>query len=135
MTASHQLDWKVVFFAVIACYLVPWLLLGVVGSLILGLTAEGVSVRAEGVYWWWVAVNTLASFVGLPLFAGYFTARFARNRPQLHVLIVALVGIALFAVITQRDTAVLLVVFVAAWLSMAALGAFLVMRSNAKGGP
>src|SRR5262245_46157059 len=108
MTAARGLDWKVVFFAVIACYLVPWLLIGVVSSLILGPISDGVSVPVQGFDRWWLGLTTLVSFIGYPFFAGFFTAKFASNRPQLHVLIVTLVGIALFAFITHRNSAVLL---------------------------
>src|SRR5262245_28659134 len=83
-------DWKVLFYAFAACYLVP---LWFAGFLVSTTVTHGVQIGesiggwrafALGLYW-------LSDQVILPAVAGYFTARYAQNRPQLHVLVVGLI--------------------------------------------
>jgi hypothetical protein len=71
---------------------------------------------------WAVGLHFLFTAAGIPLFAGVFTAKFAKNRPLLHVAVVTVIGIVLFSFITGRNTFSLVVVFMVFWVSASSLG-------------
>jgi hypothetical protein len=78
-------------------------------------------------------MNTLIAghFLLLPFLAGYFTAKYASNRPQLHVLLVTVVGYLFLLRLTfQGDPIWGHIIKVAALVATASLGAFIVLRSR-----
>ena len=124
MSGIRTVDWKVILFAVLGCYAVPSLLLGVVGGAFIPSDTE---IRIEGWRFLWLGLFWAGYLVGVPMLAGYFTARYASNRPQLHVLLVALVGIALIFGLSTGPLGPRAGVGIA-FLAMVALGAFLFLR-------
>jgi hypothetical protein len=127
LQSLRHFDWKVVLFALVACYLLPVL---VVGSLTASVSPEPVmnerSATLLATYW-------LVAYLGTPIAGGYFTARFAKNRPQLHVLVVALLGFFL-ACASYRGPLLFVVAYALVALGLAALGAFLRLRGQRNGG-
>ena len=120
---SRQFDWKVVLFAVVGCYLVPALVFGSIAA-----SASSESVQGN----WATELNVLyalAVYIGAPIAGGYFTARFAANRPKLHVLAVATAGI-LLACLSYRGSWLTVVAYTTASLLLAALGAFVHLRGQ-----
>src|SRR5262245_51891453 len=98
MSSSTTLDWKVIGLAILGCYVVPLLLLGFVGGVF---TQSDSETPVRGWPAIWLALLWATYFLGLPIVAGYVTARYARNRPQLHVFVVALVGVVLIFSISR----------------------------------
>ncbi|RJP64419.1 MAG: hypothetical protein C4535_17415 [Comamonadaceae bacterium] len=123
MNHLRELDWKLLFFAFLGCYLIPWLVVGTLVSAII--PADGTAISG----WKQVVLNSYLAvyFVAMPLAAGYFTARFSKNRPQLHVLLVVLLGTVAVMFVTSNSLSVQAVLF-AASLAVASLGAFVVLR-------
>jgi ABC-type tungstate transport system substrate-binding protein len=126
MSPWRHIDWKLLLFAFLACYAVPW----VVASLLLSalIPSEGVIVG-----WRLVAFNSylVLYFLCMPFGAGYFTAKFAKNRPQLHVLLVVALGV--FGLSFVRSSSLEAQVAAAAVsLAMAALGAFILIRGRSR---
>lgn len=124
MKALAELDWKVLLFACLGCYVLPWLVVGILVSA--SRPYDGVDITG-----WRLALLGLQAFVvpviAMPLAAGYFTARFCANRPHLHVLLVVSLGtVALLAV--HRGPMVAHAIMFVASLAIAALGAFIVLR-------
>jgi hypothetical protein len=130
MGRTWSFDWKIVLFAVLCCYVVPWAVLGSISSLIGRPEFDGGSVRVEGPLLWWGAFSTLLYLLGFPFFAGFFTAKYASNRPQLHVLVVLLLGLLLAALVRPGRDPLSIVVHASIWLAIAALGAFIVLRKR-----
>ena len=124
MSSTETLDWKVIGLAILGCYVVPLVLLGVVGGVFSQSDSE---TPIKGWPAVWLGLLWATYFLGLPIVAGYVTARYARDRPQLHVLVVALVGVVLVFSIS-RGSPVLRLAFSVAFLAMAALGAVLFLR-------
>jgi len=117
----RQFDWKIVVFALLGCYLVPALVFGSIAA-----SASSESVQGD----WATELNVfygLAIYIGSPIAGGYFTARFASNRPKLHVLAVAIAGISL-ACLSYRGSWLTVAAYVTASLLLAALGAFVYLR-------
>lgn len=79
-----KLNIKLLLGVTVGCYM----LLGtVLGSILFAL------IPPEGTDATSIHVAMMLSILAVPfLLAGYFTARYAHNRPQLHVLLVALLG-------------------------------------------
>ncbi len=118
------LDWKVIVFSLLGCYLLPSVLFG---TLMAGISVESGPSPFQSI----TSVLALVTFFGPPIAGGYFTARYAANRPRLHVFVVAVLGIflALFAI---RGSALMAIGYAIGALALAALGAFLRLRvSNA----
>lgn len=132
MSSNASFDWRVVFFASLTCYVIPWFVISMISAVLRPPAPEGVAVPVEGLYLWWTGFSVVLFVVGLPLAAGYFTAVYANNRPQMHVLVVAVVGYALFAFAHPNSLATR-AVQAAIWLSLAALGAFFVLRRRRHG--
>ena len=58
-----------------------------------------------------------------PVLAGYVVAKMARNRPQLHVLLSALMGAALYAIFSKSNALIWsLIPLVLTWLGFAVFG-------------
>jgi hypothetical protein len=118
------IDWKVLLFASVGCYVLPALFFGTLVSLAMG---DGASEHGQ-----WLAPMSLAAWLLLaPLAAGYLAARFARQLPQAHVALVGLIGAALCLVKLSAAPAVLCA-FAVAVLSASAVGGFICLRSKAK---
>ena len=123
LTFLRNLDWKVVLFALVGCYLLPALLLG---SLTASVSPEPVmSTRSATLF----SVYVLVTYFGAPIVGGYFTAKFATNRPKLHVLIVAALGI-LLASLSYRGPFLAAFLYAIAVVVLAAMGAFLRLRGH-----
>lgn len=110
------------------CYLLPYF---VIGGLIAAALGRSGDASSGG---WTVVLMSyfVVYFVGMPVSAGYFTARFAKNRPLLHVLVVAAVAAAAFWLVTNGELPVQAVTFVASVL-FAFLGALVAMRGGVRG--
>ena len=80
------LDWKVIFFALLACYVLPGIL---VGTLLATAFQEAMP---QSVGHPIASFLAFVSFLVPPVAGGYFAARFARTLPRLHVLIVGALG-------------------------------------------
>jgi hypothetical protein len=119
----RHFDWKVVLFALVGCYLLPAFVLG---SLV-ALTAS------ESLQTGWAMLPQvlygLAIYLGAPIAGGYFTARFAANRPKLHVLAVATLGV-LLACLSFRGSLLSVIGYAIISVLLAALGAFLHLRGQ-----
>jgi hypothetical protein len=124
MSSVKTLDWKVIGLAILGCYVLPLLLLGLVGGVF---TQSDSETPVKGWPAVWLALLWATYFLGLPVVAGYVTARYARNRPELHVLLVALVGVVLVFSMS-RGSPLMRLGFSVAFLAMAALGAVLFLR-------
>jgi len=88
MNPFREVDWKTLGVAWLLCYIIPF---AAIASLI------GVSFRSDSDHtssiWTFVFLSYFVIyFFGMPIVAGFFTAKFARNRPRLHVLVVASVA-------------------------------------------
>jgi len=119
----RHFDWKVVLFALIGCYLLPALVFGSMAA----------SASSESVLTGWAmlpnVMYALAVYIGAPIAGGYFTARFAANRPKLHVLVVATLGV-LLAFLSYRGSLLTMLAYAFASTLLAALGAFLRLRDQ-----
>ena len=124
MNHLRGIDWKLLLFAWLACYAVPWLASSVLLSALI--TQDGV---VSG--WRLVAFNSylVLHFLCMPLAAGYFTARYAKNRPQLHVLLVVVLGFVALCSVSSSPFLAQAIAAVAS-LAMASLGAFVHVRSR-----
>lgn len=126
MRGIGLIDWKVLVFALFGCYFIPWVTAGVVVRVFLEITED--ATRHQGA----LGLVFLASTVLSPLLAGYFTARFAANRPLLHVLLIALLGPMLQAVASGQSVLGYLG-YVALTAACCALGAFIALRQGVRG--
>lgn len=119
----RHFDWKVVLFALIGSYLLPALVFGSMAA----------SASSESVLTGWAmlpnVMYALAVYIGAPIAGGYFTARFAANRPKLHVLVVATLGV-LLAFLSYRGSLLTMLAYAFASTLLAALGAFLRLRDQ-----
>lgn len=117
------LDWKVVFFALLACYVLPGILVGTLLATVLQETMP----QAVG--------NPIASFLAFvsflipPVAGGYFAARFARSLPRLHVLVVGALG-AVLSLLAFRASPRAMTAYALTSLALAALGGFMRLRSG-----
>lgn len=121
----RHLDWKVVLLALVGCYLLP---VFVAGSLTASVSPEPVmSERSAALF----SLYGLVAYLGTPIAGGYFTARFAKNRPKLHVLVVAILGFVL-ACASYRGPLLIVGSYAVVALCLAALGAFLRLRGQGR---
>lgn len=122
MKHLSDIDWKLLLFVFIACYVIPWLFLGTMVGLL-------VTVGTEVMNWRSIVAGALvgACLLAAPTAAGYLTARFARNRPRLHVVLVVLVAIVGGLLFTRNSPSIHLIL-AGVSLTMASLGAFIVLR-------
>lgn len=120
------LDWKVVFFALLGCYVLPGILVGTLLATVLQETMP----QAVG--------NPIASFLAFvsflvpPVAGGYFAARFARSLPRFHVLVVGVLG-ALLSLLAFRASPRAMAAYALTSLVLAALGGYLRLRAAPKG--
>jgi len=121
----RELDWKLLFFGFVGCYLIPWFVFGAFASI--ALPSDGTAIAG----WRLLLLNSyfFVYFVAMPIAAGYFTARFAKNRPQLHVLLVVLLGTVAILLTSHSSLGLQAAMFLLS-LVVASLGAFLVLRKE-----
>ena len=120
----RHLDWKVIFFALVACYFLPVLLIGTMTANLAGEGRSDFSQIAAGLSVF------LHAFLP-PIAAGYFTAKYAARLPLIHVAIVALIGIFVFW-LSSSGSLLLYVLYAAVSITVAALGAFLWLRRGSR---
>ena len=118
----RDLDGRVLLFAALGCYALPILVFGTLISASLAQSPDGWGQPAT-------VILLLIFFLLSPLAAGYFTARYARNRPQLHVLLVWAIGFAAFIITSAGSLGIQAAVGVASFASVS-LGAFVRLRAG-----
>jgi len=116
------LDWKVVFFALLGCYILPGIL---VGTLLATALQEAMP---QAVGHPIASFLAFASFLVPPFAGGYFAARFARSLPRLHVLVVGVLG-ALLSLLAFRASPRAMAAYAVTSLALAALGGYMRLRS------
>ncbi len=119
------LDWKVVFFALLACYVLPGILVGTLLATALQEAMPQSTGRAIGSF------LAFVSFLIPPVAGGYFAARFARSLPRLHVLVVGVLG-ALLSLLAFRASPRAMAAYAVTSLALAALGGYVRLRSASK---
>jgi hypothetical protein len=82
----RHLEWKLIFLALLGCFLVPAFLISTVLATVLQ-DAVPHGVR-DGVS----ALLAFAGFLLPPVLGGWFTAKYARSLPRMHVLVVGGLG-------------------------------------------
>lgn len=118
----QDLDWKILLFASLGCYAMPLLVFGTLISAALSQSPDGWGQPAT-------VILLLIFFLLSPLAAGYFTARYARSRPQLHVLLVWAIGFAAFVVTSSGSLGIQTAVGVVSF-AFSSLGAFVRLRAS-----
>jgi hypothetical protein len=119
------LDWKVVFFALLACYVLPGILVGT----LLATALQEVMPQSTG-----HAIGSFLAFVSFlvpPIAGGYVAARFARSLPLLHVLVVGVLG-ALLSLLAFRASPRAMVAYALTSLVLAALGGYMRLKATPK---
>jgi hypothetical protein len=116
-----DIDWKLVFIALVTCYVVPWF---IVGTVLVPMVAPEPQASSAGDLSLGLLPATLllASAAG-----GYVSAKFASNRPYLHTALVVVVGACALGAAVHGSTPVK-VGIVATSAVMGAIGAFFVLR-------
>lgn len=120
-----SLDWKVIALALVACYLVP----GIVIAGILAVIQEGLSADA------WKLTTGVLSLIGFlvpPVSGGYLAARFAKALPWRHVIVVGVLG-ALLSLLAFRATPRAMVLYALASVALAAFGGYIWLQGRRKG--
>jgi len=130
MNPAHRIDWKLLCFTVLGCYVLPWAVFGVLAYATYP-PNDGEPVYITGWRKVLLSAEFVLHYVGMPLAAGYFTARFSANRPQLHVLLVVLLGFGASLLVHSTAWSTHAFILVLS-LSVAALGAFISLRKPAR---
>ncbi|MET0334355.1 MAG: hypothetical protein ABW190_08785 [Rhizobacter sp.] len=122
--ALKPLQWKLVFFVLAACYLVPGVALATV---LMGVhrffTGDALNIAT--------AVVAMTGFLVPPVSGGYVTARFASIRPWRHVLVVGALG-ALLSLLAFRTSPRAMVLYALASVALAAFGGFIRLQGSGK---
>lgn len=122
---AKPLDWKVVFFALVACYLVPGIVLAALVALVQRtLTADALTLMT--------ALLAIASFLVPPVTGGYVAARYARLNVWRHVLVVGVLGAVLSLLAFRAATPRAMVLYVVASIALAAFGGFIRQQGRHK---
>lgn len=125
MQRSHwRIDWKVLVFALFGCYFIPWVATGAFLEAFYGPSRDEIERAPFGLVF--VGATLLS-----PALAGYFTARFASDRPQLHVALIALLG-PLLQVLASQASIRAYFGYLALTALCCCLGAFVALRSGAR---
>lgn len=119
------LDWKVVFFALLACYVLPGIL---VGTVLAAAVQEAMPQAAAQPI---ASLLAFASFLVPPIAGGYFAARFARSLPRLHVLVVGVLG-ALVSLLAFPASPRAMAAYAVTSVVLAALGGYVRLKSTQK---
>jgi hypothetical protein len=126
MSLRH-LDWKVIVLTLAACYGVPAV---VIGGVLVATGHDTIPLNAEQVL---VGVLAMVSFLVPPVAGGYVAARFARERPRLHVFVVGALG-ALLSLLAFRSSPRAMIAYALGSLLLASFGGFLQMQGKRRDG-
>jgi MFS family permease len=113
----NSLDWKLVLFALAVCYVVP----GIVLAGVLAIIKDTLSPDT------WKLVTGVLAMVGFlvpPVSGGYLAARYARDRPWRHVVVVGVLG-ALLSLLAFRASPRAMLFYALASLALAAFGGYI----------
>jgi hypothetical protein len=116
----RTVDGKLLCLGILGCFILPWLVVGTAFGAIQGLPNE---IRT-----WASPFAMLFDLAGPPLFAGYIAARFARNRPQLHALLLTMLGITAYFLFGSGTTLEGVATIGVVYLACAALGTIVALR-------
>jgi hypothetical protein len=117
-----HIEWKLVFLALLACYVAPAFLVGTVFAVVLHEAFPSQTGQA---------LASFVSFVALlapSMVGGYVAARFAQHLPWLQVLAVGVLGSA-FSVAFFRASPRAMVVYALACIVLAGFGGFVRLRA------
>lgn len=117
-----SLDWKLVLFALVVCYLLPGIVLAGVLAAINGTLSRDL----------WTLVTAVLSIVGFlvpPVSGGYVAARFARSRPWRHVVVVGVLG-ALMSLLAFRTSPRGMLLYALASVALAAFGGYIRLQGR-----
>lgn len=116
----RHIDWPLVTFAILGCYLLPLLLAGTVVSALLNPERpyDGQSV---------VLLLMLLSIVVPPILAGGFSIRFAKELPRFHVGVIGLLGSTISVAMSSNSLGNALLL-AGAVLALTCLGEFIQLR-------
>lgn len=119
------LDWKLVLFALAACYLVPGI--GLAGALM------GVQrIFTADVLTLFTAVIAIVGFLVPPVAGGYVAARFAGSRPWRHVGVVGVLG-ALMSLLAFRASPRAMLLYALASVALAVFGGYVRLQGRRRG--
>ncbi|HET7794700.1 MAG TPA: hypothetical protein VFL64_15055 [Rhizobacter sp.] len=122
-TYLKHIDWKLVIVVLLACYVLPTAVVGLLFASTLHEALSGLIGQA---------LASFVAFFGLflpPLASGYLAARFARQLPRLQVLAVGVLG-AILSLVTFRSSPRAMAVYALACIALAALGGFIRLRGG-----
>lgn len=120
----RQLDWKVVALALVACYLVPGIVLAGVVALVGHVASPDLRNLAT-------ALLSIVSFLAPPVAGGYVAARFAPRAPWMHVMVIGVLG-AVLSLLAFRATPRAMVLYVLASVALAAFAGFVRLGARRK---
>jgi hypothetical protein len=123
--ASTSLDWKVILFALVACYLVP----GIVLAGVLAVIKDTLSADA-----WKLTTGVLAmvGFLVPPVSGGYLAARFAKTLPWRHVIVVGVLG-ALLSLLAFRTSPRAMLFYALGSVALAVFGGYIRLQGRGRG--
>lgn len=125
MTAPQKpLDWKVIAFALVACYVVPGIVLGGVMAVIEDRLSHDAWKLTTGVI-------SMVGFLVPPVSGGYLAARFAKALAWRHVIVVGVLG-ALLSLLAFRATPRAMLFYALASVALAAFGGFIRLQGRPK---
>jgi MFS family permease len=123
MTAPQKpLDWKVIAFALVACYVVPGIVLGGVMAVIEDRLSHDAWKLTTGVI-------SMVGFLVPPVSGGYLAARFAKALAWRHVIVVGVLG-ALLSLLAFRATPRAMLLYALASVALAAFGGFIRLQGR-----
>jgi len=122
MSAFRNLDWKIIVIGLLPSYVGPTLLLPILRAVIVN--SDGLASNRHVLL---VHILLSAYCLVVPLATGYYIAKFAENRPRLHVLLVVIFSFPAVALLPETDL-VLRFTIGALWLAFSSTGSFLQLR-------
>lgn len=124
-TDLKSLDWKLVLLALVACYLVPGIVLAALVAVANhSLTADALTLAT--------ALLSIVSFLVPPVAGGYLAARYARSAAWRHVVVVGVMG-ALLSLLAFRASPRAMLLYVLASIALAAFGGYVRLQGRARG--
>jgi hypothetical protein len=127
LTYLRHIDWKLLLLGFLGCYVLPSIL---VGTLFMAAS------NLPGAYAKWIGLAVIVcALLGPPLAAGYCAARFAKSLPQLHTLLLGLLGLSAVWVTTRANPILTFALVAIVSLGCNSLGAFVWMRRDQKRQP
>lgn len=121
----RSLDWKVVFFALVACYLMPGIVLGGVLAVIQDMLSADAWKLTTGVL-------AMVGFLVPPVSGGYLAARFAKTRPWRHVVVVGVLG-ALLSLLAFRTSPRAMLFYALGSVALAVFGGYIRLQGRRGG--